>query len=533
MAIALRANRKLQRLEEQENRISALLYQCREITGIQRASTLNKVVREIDESAMTAEKKLELFDESLALTIKTITELSQRDLQSSMPLEPDQLELINKIFGLTELLDSRFATISTNQRGVDEKFVMHRRLRLLLEQVSITAVCYMPWAKDLWIRIHGIYIEATKQRATEYRAPGFEGSEPEPTIERLYVVAVLTAAADPYQMAHKEIINVRKLVVAIGNAVKVEYIKTPTVAAPVEHRILVDQRINKPNLPYRSGRELDQHNVVLDIAECHDGLTKRLAALHQKKNGRDPLFTDMRRSAVVGMYRHVLAKWSAQPKRYSERVAANAQFDLVVNYVDIIESLFTNSDLQHAFQVDDKKPAVARTFDVSETGYGLRIRPDAEFQLGVGECIAMREHGDDAAKWQLVVVRWIRNGADGFVEVGTFRLPGSLFAAKLLSIHKLVVAGGAQSKAPQIIPVLVTSDDSLDAPMKVQMLVHRVMDNGELPHWLTFAGHDRLIISMNAVMSTRDVAIYECELSKPRRKPDFDVKPEEAYKISS
>ncbi len=481
---------------------------------------------------MSIENKLDQLDICLSLAITTMVDLSQKELQTAMPLGADELQLVNKIFSLTELLDSRYAMFESNQRGVDEKRIIHRRMRLLLEQVSFTAVCYMPWTKDLWSRMHGMYVEASRLRATEYRAEALEGEELEQTIERLYVIAVLSAAADPYQMGPGEITNVRTLAAAFGKSVKVECVKVPVKAAPAEHRLLIDRRVNKPNLPYRSGRELDQNNVVFDITECHDALTKRLAALQEKKNGKDPLFPDTRKSSVVATYRHALTKWGQQPKRYTERVAANAQFDLVVNYVNIIEAFFADTDFLEILSIDEKQAGAARTFDVSETGYGLRIRPDAEFQLGVGECIAMREHGTNATQWQLVVVRWIRNGADGFVEVGTFRLPGMLFAARLLSIHK-GIAKNTNKEAPQIIPVLVTSDDSPDAPMKAQMLVHRVMDDGELPHWLTFAGQDRLIISMNPVMSTRDVAIYECELSKPRKKPVFDLEPKERYKIST
>jgi len=533
LAIAKKASTDIQRLEDQENRIHAQLFAAREIKGPERVVNLRRVAHEIEESLLLPTHKAELLEQCLPLTISAITELSDEYLRSTLPLSDSQIELINNIVALTETIDETYAAMPAKQRGLDARLIIHRRLRLLFEQLSFTAACYMPWTEKLWTRIHNLYLDARSRRATQYRAASIDKGPQEPTIERLYIGAVLTAAADPYQMGQSEILAVRTLAMAFGKSVSIEHTKSRKVSESNERRLLTDRRIDKPSVPNRVGKELDQNNIILDISECHEALSKRLESLQKKKNSKDPLIPEMRRSSAIVIYKHVLTKWDQQPKRFAERVAANDRFDLIVNYINIVEAFFTSEDEEQVAPLEDSHSAAAVTIDASETGYGLRVRTSADFQFGVGECIAMRDSNDGSGRWQLVVVRWIRNATNGDFEVGTFKLPGRLYAAKLLSIHNLIVASGSKSDAPQVIPVLVISDDDVNEPMKVQLLIHRIMDNGELPHWLTFAGSDRLIISMKLKMSTRDVAIYECELSKPRRRPIFDVKPEEKYTPST
>jgi len=533
LAIARKVNPDLELLEGQENRIAALLYAARKLKGPERTVNLQQAAMSIDESSLTVIQKLEFLEQCMPLSIEAITEMSEEHLTTTLPLSDSQLELINQIVSLTETMDHTFATVEPKQRGVDTRLIIHRRMQLLLEQLSFTAHCFMPWTENLWTRIHGLFIEALDQRAIQYRTASLIAGGPELTIEQLYITSVLTAAADPYQMGQREIHAVRKLATAFSKAVKLEYGKSFTVADASDFRLLTDSDIDRPTVPSGTGKELGRKNVVLDISQCHSALSKRLEMIRQKKNSRDPLLPDVRRSTVIVIYKHVLSKWIQQPKRFAERVAVNDQFDLIVNYVNIVEAFFTSENEEDVAPFEESHSAAAVTINASETGYGLQVRASAEFQFGVGECIAMREHDDRSGRWQLVVVRWIRNALNGDFEVGTFRLPGRLYAAKLLSIHNLVANGASKSGAPQIVPVLVISDDDLTQSMKAQFLIHRVMDNGDLPHWLTFAGSDRLIISMKLKMCTRDVAIYECVLSKPRKKPVFDVKPEEKFKIST
>lgn len=528
----------------QDAEIRALIASAEVLPSVERVAILQQALFDLDVSDLSADQRIEHLNTCARVTIDTLSELVNEFHTLTLPLSADHESRVRSVLSLSRHLDNHFARLKADRKSILPGPVLYLRLALLLEELTFSAACYHPWSDNLWVRVHSIYTRARDLGLADY-APKTNRQEPAPkTLTQLYLIAVLTAAADPYQMPYRDIQNARTLATVFLETVSVDYSTKMRTAGPGQHRLLIDDRVDKPVLPYRGGKELDHHHVVLNLEQCYQVLADRLELLQNDPKSKDPLFGSMQRQNIIGLYRHVLVKWGWQPTRTGTRVNMDAEFDLKLGYNNILEGLtpqvanddpfpplrrfsptHTESDTarQAAPQREHTRPPAAVSIDVSETGIGLRVSEVNDAALRVGELIAFRPRNSNQP-WRVGAIRWVKSVSNGAAEIGVLKLPGELRVGSLLGVERVRSVGQASAESVydlnEDVPVLIAADVNEDAaPTSAHVLLHTNMGDRNLVHWISFDGIDRVALSMKKFLSTRYVVAYGCHLSEARKRP--------------
>lgn len=372
---------------------------------------------------------------------------------------------------IEEMLGGNFLTRDNKVLTV----LIHRAIRYLSRSLLTCYQTYTAHPENTWSELHSLYLYAEHKNI--YQNPitdEYNTQMPDSSIARVYKQILLLALTSPYRLRQGEAEAVYSALVRwAGHGHIIPY------NAPSASEALFVVHMDSDEAPdYRVFDHRDCDNELCRLVDTQQLSQVLTEELERRESGdiSGPIGAQLMRllirtwgvapkrvfsrnerqatiEAVVGttMLHRALAReladpqLSGKPASFSSKAVTDIGLSTTDDVWDIFSSKKMKANYEHYRSLTEGEPGedgrlpevVSETWNIrneSAGGYRLALEPTQSAKVQVGELIGVHHKGD-GEMWEIGVVRWLRQGLDGGLEIGV------------------------QALAPQVLPVMVKSEE--------------------------------------------------------------------------
>ena len=324
---------------------------------------------------------------------------------------------------------------------------IQRGIRYLTELLVKSYELYTPHPSGGWRDIHQLYRCAERLAVTDTPVPDpLNGSIKHSTVAHVYKQALLLAFSNPYRLPARMLSNIHHYLDRWAS-----YAKITQPGKQLQHcgQFLVNLHEDCAGFGDTGGLVIT-HDAPYRLLVTHD-LTRVLHSQYTiLRQGQTPplngLEKDFFNPESLEMLRCLIGAWGIKPKRVFERTVGHfEQFELAIGIDNV--NFFTNAGQEFVpsnsmvgpprrnarAHVQRSAPAgkphltrvltTWRLTDESASGIALCKSTNGADQLRVGELLGFRQVSrNNQGKWNLAVLRWIKNTENDEIEMGIQRL---------------------------------------------------------------------------------------------------------------
>ncbi len=478
-----------------------------ELDAASAAQQVRSSLSAMQDSAISQQRRLAVLEEYRDV-IPTITfRLIDRWAGKRLPLCPTSRSDFELLSDLHKSLAAAYASTAACGAGRRSRLSKPAHAMLIHRAVvSFSAVCrdayrvYQPVPEGVWRGIHELIQQAHTHQLLKFPvADKFNTFKSYTTITHVYKQILLTAAANPYQLAHGEIDEIYNRC----HEWAVHAVLTAPPLVPQDRcQFLVDVRNDGPAYVCRdlvpiNDREgyflLDTARLVVTLYQEHQQLSKELT-----ENGWRLLpITELDRKRLLD---DLIGRWGGRMRRKGLRLSATDQrpvicgFDTVTYYLNgkqVLNWQHTqdNQDIELARGTygAQRLQTVKRASDlgqwncVDESASGIQLtKTDVEpLPVRVGDLVAVRRPLRGRPAWDVGVVRWLCNDAPAKITIGVFKL-GPIAAPAMIQDFVDTPSNAESANKPptlavtMVMPVGGANAHSIAAPKGALMSGKRV-----------------------------------------------------------
>ncbi len=436
-------------------------------------------LREVNRLAISWRERqrfLELFRQPIEYVQE---QLQRRYIGVSFPLPPktQQIAELSKALAsemalgyktaIEEMLSSSF--LSRDNKALTE--LIHRAVHYLSCSLLTSYKTYAPHPEDSWFELHLLYLHAEhKNIHTKPISDRENKALPQSSIARLYKQVLLLALASPYRMRQGEAQAVYKALARWAGHAEIIPYNDPSAA-----EALFVVHMDSDDAPdFQAFNHRDCNTELCRLVD-----TRQLSHILQEELGYLGANGKSDEGITAELLYRLIRSWGIAPKRSFSRNDKDASLEVVIGLSSLHRALATelgdesqlrgkaeyqsksvtgvsqptSKDIWDIFSKDKlgqqyqsyqqtqeqpkeekPKPSVPRQYwhirNESAGGYRLAIENSDGTKVQVGELLGLRPRYSDNT-CEVGVIRWMRQPADGGLEVGV------------------------QVLAPQVVPVML------------------------------------------------------------------------------
>lgn len=378
---------------------------------------------------------------------------------------------------IEEMLGSNF--LSRDNKALT--IMIHRAVRYLSQTMLTCYQTYAPHPEDSWFELHALYLYAEHKGIYQNPVKDEHNQRmPESSIARVYKQILLLALASPYRLRQGEAEAVYTALARWAGHAQVIPYNDPSASEALfvvhmdsdeapdymafSHRDcntelcrLVDTR----QLSHVLVEELEQmgkSSQGLINAELMQRLIRTWAVAPKRSFTRSDSSAQL--EVVVGatMLHQALARELGDPSMHSRRASYNTRSVVGVSQPtrDDVWDIFGSQKMKKNYEqykamteengtAEEFPELVSQRWQIrneSAGGYRLELDKSQSAKVQVGELLGLRQSAAGAT-WEIGVVRWLRQGAEGGLEIGVQVLAPQ---ARPVMVHNKKAGGKAAER---------------------------------------------------------------------------------------
>ncbi len=449
---------------------------------------------------------------------------------------------------IEEMLGSSF--LSRDNKALTE--LIHRAVHYLSCSLLISYKTYAPHPEDTWFELHILYLQAEHKNIHTNPVADKENERlPQSSIARIYKQILLLALASPYRMRQGEAQAVYNALARwAGHASIIPY-NDPS-AAEALFVVHLDSD-DAPDFQAFNHRDCNTELCrLVDTRQLSHVLQEEQSYFGAKGNSDEGISAEL-------LYR-LIRSWGIAPKRSFTRNDKEAQLEVVVGLSNLHRTMATElgdesqlrdkahydsksvvsvsqpsrGDIWNIFSKDklgqqydnyqltqqqepeqeEPKPAIPRQHwhihNESAGGYRLSIENGDGTKVQVGELLGLRAR-HSSEKCEAGVIRWMRQPADGGLEVGVQVLAPEIIPVMLRNAR---LGGKAGEYQPALmLPEVPTI--GLPATLLTPIMLFNTRDELQLHH----PERDIRVLLTERVQQTGSFSQFRFESKHETNKP--------------
>jgi hypothetical protein len=314
--------------------------------------------------------------------------------------------------------------------------------QLLAIQQRIFSLCYEMYASvpaTTWYETHQAFEYAESLGLLENEIFPNLGN-----ILHIYQQILLITLADPYHLMQGEISSVSELARELAPLGRITHLETKTEAHPL---FILDLAVDAPPSMNKQASIITKKDTTIRLFDTRQ-ITQQLQMLiSHLEAGVSPLELDLPIAAIKASYRtllyQLLKSWgNPLARRFNRYMPKQDEIELGLGVRTIHALLETDTSepvkLTTTPAFFTPAPALRSHYlakwqilNVGAQGQALRNKTHAPSHIKVGELISIREHNHE--KWQLCIIKWIKNNDTQTLEIGVQLLPPGARAVEVFN----------------------------------------------------------------------------------------------------
>jgi len=429
------------------------------------SSLLEDALDQINSLDIPAQQRLRAL-EQIATPVMHVTEaLNKRFMGKPIPLVDKDLESSTRAIALCNRMATGYKILASdlyhlNKPAAQVAIAIHRAMRHLSEVLLINYQVYIQYPEGLWHDMHSLYNLAEKSRLQSHLIYDTGAYTSADNIGSLYKQILLLSLACPYRLRPTEIRLVYNALANWATASKLSTADKANESASFAVNLLSDDppSYRELNADVAPGK----HWRILDASTMAELMRTALSA----QTGSDGAHRNLPDAETM---QRLMLNWGVMPKRKFARHSQDAAIKLVIGLNSVhrvlavpeseqqqLEDGIGESISDHEYLQDptfvgmttfsiEPRAATGQINDATGTGPELHIKSwkqvdmsaggycllgdsEAAASARVGELVAtaINTANDDAAQWQLGVIRRMKVTSSRELELGIQMLsPGA------------------------------------------------------------------------------------------------------------
>jgi len=356
-----------------------------------------------------------------------------------------QIEMAHGYLRIAQNAAQKPALNRADQQAV--ALAIQRGIRYLTELLAKSYEVYAPCPAGCWREIHQLYRCAERLGVTETEVPDpLNATVKHSSVAHVYKQALLLTFSNPYRLPPRML---GKVLHYLDHWASYAKVSQPSQELQRNCQFLINLQEDRAGFSDTDGIVIS-HHAPYRLLTTHDlarALHSQYTTLRDGKmppsEGLEPGFFG---PESLDMLRCLIDAWGIKPRRVFTRISRHdTQFEVAMGVES--SNFFING--RQEFQPSttevgppykrnvitaprhqtQETPQSARTLtnwrlvDESASGIALRKSANGADQMRVGELVSLRQTGKTAnGKWNLAVVRWIKNTENDEIEMGIQRL---------------------------------------------------------------------------------------------------------------
>ncbi len=375
--------------------------------------------------------------------------ISRKDRPIAEQVRQFQVEMAHGYLRVAQNAARKVSPNRSEQNAV--ALAIQRGIRYLTELLVKSYELYTPHPSGCWRDIHQLYRCAERLGVTETPVSDpLNGTIKHSSVAHVYKQALLLAFCNPFRLPTRMLSSIHHYLDRWASYAK---ITQPDKELQHSGQFLINLHEDCAGFGNTEGLVI-AHDAPYRLLITHD-LTRVLHSQYTElRQGKVPppkgLEKDFFSPESMEMLRCLIGAWGIKPKRVFGRIARHSgQFELAIGIENICyfinggqEFVPSNNEVgpprrnaraQSQPTMRESKSHQARAIttwhliDESATGIALRKHINGADQLRVGELLSLRQvDRNSQGKWNLAVVRWIKNTENDEIEMGIQRLGASV-----------------------------------------------------------------------------------------------------------
>ena len=416
------------------------------------ARTIGEALAVTNRVAMGHSRRLDVSEKYWKAAALLWPRLEQQFVVASHPLKGQDLEAAKAALALANELAVAYKRLLAHEAARRFTFGGPRRMVALIRRtfqatlrvLTNSYLSYAPVPSHTWFDAHDIYMY-TRERRIHRHAVTLD--QPEVTLERLYLQALLLALANPYGFLPSQLSTVLQFLQ--GNAQLAKLTPVPPVHRMAKAVAIVPVGHDFPPFSANKGGATEGSKLFLLTFDLAFELQEQIRELEAGAGPREFVNDLQAREQYTGLLKRLLRQWAIPPARQFNRLPSRARVVMCAGLPGVWQysRRLNNAGAGASAAV----PPMTQCQVVNHTagGYALRQVDAAPATLRVGDLIALRIEGRSGL--QVAMVRWFRNTLNnGMLEFGCELLSDSPEAA---------AAAPEDATDADLLPVIVLPED--------------------------------------------------------------------------
>lgn len=404
--------------------------------------TLRDALSALNRQKLGEDARLKLLELYRATIMDMLPGMEQQLSGAALPLPEKQRQIANlarellvevaygyKIILLEQL--NRLISFGSNKQLPQ---VIQRALSALSRILVICYETYAPTPAGIWSEMHQLYRYAVQHNLQQEAVPDYDATS---SINLAYKQALMLALADPYRLMQGEVGKILDYLAQYGDQAQL----MPLAQTTNPHGFfLVRLESDKPPKAIaQNAADTDARaDILLNTIDLARAMHQKIVGLEAGEAPRSlGLPETASDSAYLDLLRRLLRHWGIAPRRHFNRVQNQAGVEICAGLraahyflygeeIHPVAGILPAQDAEITLQAATSPGArdSQQTFRTSnwvianESAGGLALRKESEepVHIRVGEVIGLKP--DNAATWNVGVVRWVRSDSPEGLELG-------------------------------------------------------------------------------------------------------------------
>ncbi len=379
--------------------------------------------------------------------------LEQQFIVASHPLAGENLDAAKAALTLASELSIAYKRLLAHEAG--RRFawggprrivaLIRRTFQATLRVLTNSYLSYAPVPSHTWFDAHDIYMFTRERRI--HRHP-VTLDQPDVTLERLYLQALLLALANPYGFLPSQLATVLQYLQEHAHLAKLTPV--PPVHRMAKAVAIIPVGHDFPPFSANKGGATEGSKLFLLAFDLAFELQEQIRELEGGAGLREFANDLQAREQYLGLLKRLLRQWAVPPARQFNRLPSQARVVMCAGLSGVWQHSRRSSSGSGAGAGVTAPPMTqCRVVNHTAGGYALRQVDAMPATLRVGDLIALRIEGRGGV--QVAMVRWFRNTLNnGMLEFGCELLSDSPEAA---------AAAPEDATDGELLPVLVLPED--------------------------------------------------------------------------
>ncbi|MHB8166209.1 MAG: hypothetical protein ACYDDT_05475 [Sulfuricella sp.] len=435
--------------------------------------TLDDEISALNRQKVALEKRLKLLELYRGVILKLLPAMEEQYVAARLP-QPEKnrkmaeqarqllMELANgyKII----LLDYQNARITLG-KGKIAVTAAQRAISALNRILVICYQTYVPAPSGIWFEIHQIFRFAIEQ---DIANETIADEERESSVNLVYKQTLLLALSNPYHLSPGEVARIQSYLAVFGGLAQLQAFAQTGNSIGL---FLAQTHSDKPPKPLP--QDLDEvdnrSDILLNTLELAQKLHHHIERLNAGESPKTLHLPDVAREANYrGLLKRLLKIWSAAPKRRFNRTPNISSTQVCIGLPSLHHFLGgrepdASTDLSFVQPAEDQRFISGKWLVINESAGGLALSAAFETlpQIRPGDVIGLK--ADEADKWHVGAVRWVKSGKADHLEIGAQLVAPKADPARI----KPSIAGPAETfQAALLLPeiLLLKQPETLIAP---------------------------------------------------------------------